>query len=468
METKQDNHPLEWSLMDLAKKIQDKEVSCVEMTRISLDHIKKTNPEINAFITIMEESALDAARQAQREVMDGKIRSPLHGVPIALKDLIDVTGVPASCGSEVYKDYVPSVDAEIVTRLQNAGAIIVGKLNMHEFAYGTTGDRSYFGAVRNPHNANKITGGSSSGSGAAVANHSVFAAIGSDTGGSIRIPASCCGIVGMKPTFGLVSKHGAKALSWSLDHLGPMTRTVKDNAAMLNSLAGYDEKDPYSVRLAHPDYMDGIDLGIEGRTIGIPTSFYLDVIDNSVASLFKQAVQLMEKQGAKIVGVDLPHMNELLAAQQTILAAEAYCALEKEVQEEPGKIHPEVRERILSGRSIEASEYIRMLQVKRLATNMFLDAFDRVDSIMTPTLCVGPADIGTREIELNGTQYLYPKLLNRLTGPSNTTGMPAISVPGGDLPDGMPMGVQFIGKPFNESMLYRVAYALEQAVLGSE
>jgi aspartyl-tRNA(Asn)/glutamyl-tRNA(Gln) amidotransferase subunit A len=328
---------------------------------------------------------------------------------------------------------------------------------MHQFAYGTTGDRSYFGPARNPHNLSKVTGGSSSGSGAAVAGFMAYGAIGSDTGGSIRIPASCCGIVGMKPTFGRVSKHGSFVLSWTLDHLGPMTRSVMDNALMMNAIAGFDEKDPYSVKSPVEDFTAEIGKGIKGCKVGVPTTFFFDLIQPEVQRIFDINLERMKNQGAEIRYINLEHMDELLIAQQTIIAAEAYAALEKEVREQPEKIEEEVRARIISGLPIKASDF---LKVKHAAVEHFLHVLNEVDVIMTPTLCALPPDIDQREIDFNGIKE-HPRILARLTGPEDTLGFPAISVPGGFSADGLPVGIQFIGKPFAEKTLYRFAHCIE-------
>ncbi len=456
------NNFLEWSLSELSGTIKKKKISPLEATKALLQGIHKRNPEINAFISVMEEDALRKAQKAEKEIQKGKYRSPLHGIPIGLKDLIYTKGVRTTFGSGRYKDFIPDYDAEVVTRLENAGAIIVGKLNMHQFAYGGTGDRSYFGPARNPHNTNKITGGSSSGSGAAVAAHLCYGAIGSDTGGSIRIPSSACGIVGMKPTFGRVSKHGAMVLSWTLDHLGPMTKTVRDNAILLNCLSGHDPKDAYSVPTKKEDFTRGIQQGIKGLAIGIPTSFYFDILEQEVLNVYHRAIDKLKLQGAKVVEVDLPYMNELLSAHQVIIAAEAYNALEKEIREAPEKIDEEVRARIFSGVFIRASEYLNVLKVKHMAIHMFGNVLKKVEAIITPTLCAVPTDIEQRQIDFQGRKE-PTTIFARLTGPANTLGFPAISVPGGLSNNGLPVGIQLIGGPFEERKLYRIAHALEQS-----
>jgi aspartyl-tRNA(Asn)/glutamyl-tRNA(Gln) amidotransferase subunit A len=456
------NNFLEWSLLDVSTAIKRKKVSPREVTQALLQEIRKKNPEINAYITVMEEAALRKAQKAEKEVQKGNVRGPLHGIPIGLKDLIYTKGVRTTFGSGRYKDFLPDYDAEIVTRLEKAGAIIIGKLNMHQFAYGATGDRSYFGPARNPHNPQKITGGSSSGSGAAVAAHLCYGAIGSDTGGSIRIPSSACGIVGLKPTFGRVSKHGAMTLCWTLDHLGPMTKTVRDNALLLNAISGYDPKDSYSLETKPEDFTRGIQQGIKGMTIGIPTSYYFDIIQDEVLRIYHGTVDRLKRQGAKVKEIDLPYMNQLSTAQQVIITVEAHNALEKEIREAPEQIDEEVRARIFSGIFIRAGEYLNMLKVKNLGIKMFGDALKKVDAIITPTLWAVPTDIEERQIDFNGRKE-PTTTFSRLTGPANTIGFPAISVPGGSASNGLPVGIQLIGAPFDEKTLYRIAYAVEQS-----
>ncbi|MEH7122330.1 amidase [Bacillus sp. JJ1773] len=457
---------LEWSIEQLSKSIKEKEISPVEVLNTSLNLISAKNKELNAFITIIEEESKKAAKRAEEEIINGNYKGPLHGIPIGLKDLICTAGVKTTFGSEVFKDYIPNFDAEVVTKLKDAGAILIGKLNMHAFAYGTTGDRSFFGPVKNPHNPQKITGGSSSGSGAAVASYLCYGSVGSDTGGSIRMPASMCGIVGMKPTFGRVSKYGSIQLCPTLDHLGPMTRTVTDNALMLNALSGFDKKDSYSAYSNIEDFTEGINIGIRGKKIGIPTSFYFDIIDTEVRRVFDLVVENCRQLGAEIVPVELSGMNELLTAQQVILAAEAYTSLEKNLINTPEQIEEEVRSRAIAGMLIQASEYIQMLQIKHKAIDMHNEVFNKVDVILTPTLPMVPTNIEQRETNSYGLQE-HVRIFARLTGPSNTTGLPAISVPGGVSECGLPIGVQFIGKAFAEAELYQFAYALEQTEIYS-
>lgn len=455
------NDFLTWSIAKLGRAIKSKQVSPTEVVSATLGAIAEKGGATNSFITVMEREALSRAEEAEEEITNGRYKGPLHGVPVGVKDLLFTEGTRTTSGSEIYKDFVPDHDAQVVKRLKYAGAVIVGKLNMHQFAYGTTGDRSYFGPVKNPHDPSKMAGGSSAGAGAAVAAFLCYGAIGSDTGGSIRIPASCCGIVGMKPTFGRVSKRGAVPLSWTLDHLGPMTRTAEDNAILLNAISGYDAKDPYSVKSEGEDLGSEIGEPIEGMIVGVPTSFYFDIIEPEVQRVFDQRVEHLKEQGADVVPVDLDHMDELLTAQQVILTAEAHAALEKELHESPEKIEEEVRGRIVSGVLLQVNKYLRALRVKHAAIESFRRGLESVDIIMTPTLCAVPPNIDQREMDVGGVKE-HPRILARLTGPTNTVGFPSVSVPGGASADGLPVGIQLIGLPFAEKLLYKVAHHLEK------
>lgn len=450
---------LEWDINRLSKCIKNKEISPVEITEATLDLIARD--ETNSFITVMAEDALKQARQAERDVIKGNYKGPFHGITIGIKDLIHIAGYKTTFGSETHQNFMPKADAEVVKKLKNAGAIIVGKLNMHNFAYGTTGDRSYYGAVKNPHNFQKIAGASSSGSGAAVASFQCHASVGTDTGGSVRMPASMCGIVGMKPTFGRVSKNGSLPLCWTLDHLGPMTRGVIDNALMLNVLSGFDENDPYSIHTKEEDFTEKIDAGVKGKKIGIPTNFYFDVLDPIVEKVFNKSVENLRHLGAEIVPIEIPGMDDLLIAQQIITVAESFTSMEKYLKNCPEKIEKEVRGRVIPGLNIKASEYINMLQVRNKAIDIHHQLFETIDTIMTPTLATVPTDIEQRDVEINGSKE-HVRIFAKLTGPSNTTGAPAISVPGGISESGLPIGIQFIGNHLDESNLYQIAYALEQ------
>jgi aspartyl-tRNA(Asn)/glutamyl-tRNA(Gln) amidotransferase subunit A len=454
------DHFLTWSIDQVSRAIKNKEISALELTKLTLQSIEEEDHKYHSMIILMHEQALLRAAQIDQEMEEGHYRGPLMGIPIALKDNVFTKGIHTYAGSELFNDFIPDYDAEVVKKLEHAGAIIIGKANMHEYAYGTTGDRCYGGPVMNPRVPNGITGGSSSGSGASVAANFVFGAIGSDTGGSIRIPAAACGIVGMKPTFGRVSKFGVFPMAQTLDHLGPMTRTVRDNALMLNAIAGYDPKDSNSVHAPDEDFTRDIGKSIHGRTIGIPTNYYFDSIQPEVMKSFSAAVERLVEHGVIVKYIEIPHMNDLYDAHQTILAAEAYSLLEQKLKETPDIFNEESIGKLLRGKDVLASEYLSMLRVRQSSKQRFEQIFTDIDVIMTPTLSALPTTINQRQLEINGKMY-HTKIFARLTGPANTLGFPAISVPGESVND-IPVGIQLIGLPMSEHQLYQFAYVIEQ------
>lgn len=456
------NDLTQMTITELQNHIKNKHISPVKVVKAVIDKTIENNKLINAFITMTHEEAIKQAEIAEKEIIQGNHKSSLHGIPVGIKDLIHLNGVRTTCGSALKLHEVPNYDAAIVERLKNNGAIIMGKENMHSLAYGSTGDVSYFGPAKNPLNRNKITGGSSAGSAASVAGDLSYGSVGSDTGGSIRIPAACCGVVGMKPTFGLVSRFGTVSLAPSLDTFGPITKTVKDNAYMLEVIAGYDSKDPFSVSHNDYNYSDFINQKDFNKTIGIPKQYYFDIIDSEIKELFKQTVKELISKGFQVKLVDLPYMEEIDAALSVIFASEVYESLKKEIQEVPEKVEAEIRNRILEGLFVKSHEYISMFRVKHLAIEAFTKVLHEVDVIMTPTISAFPCDIGEREIELNGDNINIRRVYSRLVRASNLTGFPAISVPKGFSITGLSNPIQLIGLPFHEKKLYRYAYAIEQ------
>lgn len=460
----QGNKPgiLRWSLSQVSNWIKTGQISPVELTRLQLERIESADKRVNAFITVLHEEAMEAALRAEKEILAGKWKGPLHGVPVGLKDIIYTRGVRTTMGSEIFRDYVPAYDAAVVEKLQQAGAVVIGKLNTHQFAYGPTGDRSYFGPVKNPYDEAKISGGSSSGSGAAVAAALCFAALGTDTGGSIRNPSACCGIVGMKPTFGRVSKYGVYPLAWTLDHVGPMTRTVEDNAILLNVLSGYDARDPYSVQTEKEDFTRLLQKGCKGTVIGIPSSFYFDTLNGEVEKQVRQAIKVFQSLGADLREVEIPRIRQFALAQQTIIKCEAYAVHEETLRNHADRYEEEVRERLLAGREPKAYEYVQAQQIRHEATREFMEALKEADVLLTPAIPILPTDIGQREATVNGVTEHVRFWLTRFMGPTNLNGFPSLSIPCGVADSGLPVGLQLIGKPFAEAELYRIAHAFEQ------
>lgn len=450
------------TLETLAHSLRERHLSPVEVVRALLERIEAD--ESNSFITVTAERALEDASRVEAEILAGRYRGPLHGVPVGLKDLIYTRGVRTTMGSAFFAEYVPDHSATVARKLEEAGSVLIGKTNTHEFAYGPTGDRSYFGPARNPHDTRGITGGSSSGSGAAVAAGLCYGALGSDTGGSIRIPAALCGTVGMKPTFGRVSKWGVFPLSWSLDHVGPLTRTVSDNAMILNVLAGHDPADPHSADRPAEDFTRDLESGLKGTSLGLPSSFYFEHVDEEVESRVREAVEVFSSLGAEVREVEIPNLWDTLKAQRLILAAEAYAVHEERLKNEPEKFGEEVRERLMDGERPKAYRYANARQRGMLATDEFDRVLDGVDVILTPSVPLSATEIGQREISIEGYEEDVRSALTRFTGPTDLTGHPSLSVPCGTTNSGLPVGLQLIGRLFDEATLYRFGRAYEEVV----
>jgi len=451
------------SLAGLFRELLARRLSPVEVVRALLGRIEAD--ETNSFITVTAQRALEEASLAEIEILAGRHRGPLHGVPVALKDIIYTRGVRTTMGSALYAGHVPDHSATVARKLEEAGSVLIGKTNTHELAYGPTGDRSYFGPTLNPHDARRITGGSSGGSGAAVAAMLCYGALGSDTGGSIRIPAALCGIVGMKPTFGRVSKSGVFPLCWSLDHVGPITRTVEDNALMLNVLAGHDQEDHYSVDRPAEDFTRHLRRGLHGGGIGLPRSFYFDHVDKEVVARVLEAVEVFRSLGARVREVEIPNLIDTLHAHRLILGAEAYAVHEESLENEPETFDEEVGERLMDGARPRAYRYAKARRRGVLATDEFDHALHGVDALLTPTLPITATDIGQREVSIGDYEESVRSALTRFTGPTNLTGHPSLSIPCGTTATGLPVGLQLIGRHFDEATLYRFGHAYEEAMV---
>ena len=438
------------TIQDAAEQLRKKRISPVELTKACLNRIEQLNPTLNAFITIMSDSALATAREAEAEIQHGRWRGPLHGIPIALKDLVDTAGVRTTAASGVFKDRIPTQDADIVRRLKAAGAVILGKLNMHEFAYGASSVISYFGPVRNPWEQSYSTGGSSGGSAAAVAAELCYCAIGSDTGGSIRQPAAYCGIVGLKPTYGRVSTQGVVPLSWSLDHVGPMTRTVMDAGLTLEVIAGYD-----------PDEKPVQDLTAKTSTLklGIPRALFYEGLHPEIQAAIETALSVLQTLTSNQREIEIPAVNDIaLIVQRT----EAYTYHWEYFSTTPELYHPDTLKRLKSGKDITTSEYDsarrKFDELRRSAPNLFKS----VDLIITPTAPVPPFTISELLGDLD--QLRAKELITvRNTRPFNLLGLPTISIPCGFTKAGLPIGMQITGPAGGEAALLRLANAYERA-----
>jgi aspartyl-tRNA(Asn)/glutamyl-tRNA(Gln) amidotransferase subunit A len=388
-------------------------------------------------------------------------------VPVGIKDLFDVAGVPNTMGSKILRDNVPSTDATVVNRLKAAGAIILGKQNLHEFAFGITSENPHYGVVRNPWNTERVPGGSSGGTAAAVAAGLSAAGLGSDTGASIRAPASFCGVVGLKPTYGRVSRAGALPLAWSLDHPGPIARSVADCALLLQAIAGHDPRDPATSTLPVPDFSAELGEGLKGLRVGVPREYFFDIIEPEVERLVREALITLEGLGARLQEISLPHVDHAQVAGNVIMSTEAALWHATWLRVRPHDYGADVLARIRGGLLIGAFEYLTSQQMRTLIQQDFEDAFRQVDAVVAPSVPLVAPPIG-RTLEPGGPLNVPPRsIANRTTVPCNLTGMPAISVPCG-FSDGLPVGLQIMGAAFAEPLVLRVAAAYEAATAWSK
>lgn len=445
---------IKFTIAEASELLRRKEISPVELTTNCLARIEELNPTINAFITVMHESALAEARKAEAEINEGNWRGPLHGIPIGLKDLIDTADIKTTCGSALFADRVPTEDAYIVQRLKSAGAVLIGKQNMQEFAYGGTSTSSYFGPVRNPCDTDRIAGGSSGGSAAAVATGMCFAAIGTDTGGSVREPAAFCGIVGLKPTYGRVSVRGVFPLSASLDHVGPLCRDVRDTALLLQAIAGYDKLDTTCVDWPVDSYTEKLAETTIKPRIGIVRRPYFDDLDPEIAIAIDEALKQISNFASDMSEIDLP------VTPTAVQAPEVYALHAKSFTSTPELYLPWIRERLKQAAAIDTVSYIEARQHLDRVRREIDGVFAKVDFLITPTTPVPPITI--REA-LDMSPDPAGELWLRNTRPFNAYGLPTISIPCGFTKTGLPIGLQISARSFTEASLLSFAFAYEQA-----
>jgi aspartyl-tRNA(Asn)/glutamyl-tRNA(Gln) amidotransferase subunit A len=445
------------TILELSHQLRTKKISPVDVTRSVLDRIGCNNPQLAAFITVMDDSAMADARSAEIEIGAGRWRGPLHGVPIALKDLIDTAGVRTTSGSALHKDRIPQADAHVVRRLKQAGAVIVGKNNLHEFAYGGSSLVSYFGDVHNPWDLSRIAGGSSGGSAAAVAAGLCYAAVGTDTAGSIREPASLCGCVGVKPTYGRVSARGVIPLSASLDHVGPITASVADGALVLQAIAGYDAEDIASCQVPVADYDACLGEDTKPLRVGVARSYFFDDLVSETAAAVEEAILVIRSLASEVREIDVA-----VPTDRTLSTAEAYAYHRKHIADAPESFQPETLRRIRSGENISAAEYIQRLRELAEARRNIVAVFADVDLIITPTTPTPAPAILDMKANPDALRPAELKLL-RNTRPFNVWGLPAISVPCGFTQSGLPIGLQIAGPHWREDLVLRLAAAYEQA-----
>ena len=453
--------PQTWTLSTLSKAIRKKEISPLEVTRAFLKRIENHDQKINAFITLLTPSALKAARQAEKDILKGKYRGPLHGIPFAAKDLFFTKGIRTTCGSKILTDFFPRYDAAVIERLFSAGAILLGKLNMHEFAYGTTSVNPHYGAVRNPWDRERITGGSSGGSAAALACSFAPLTLGTDTGGSIRIPAALCGIAGLKPTYGRISRYGVYPLCWSLDHPGPMAKSVADLALAMNILAGHDPRDPATPKAPIPNYSQSLAKDLEGIRLGVPDRYYFDQLDEEVHAAVKKAIRDLRGLGAKVQPISIPGLHEASTAAFIALVAEGAAVLEKWHLTRFQDLGEDVRARLNLGAAIKATQYLKAQRVRGKVREIFVEVFKKVDGLVTPQLPITAPKIGQSNVSWGKGTESVAGALTRFTRIYNLIGIPSLCLPCGFSSSGMPIGLQIAAKPFAEETVLKVGHAYE-------
>ncbi|HWR30155.1 MAG TPA: amidase [Negativicutes bacterium] len=456
------------TIQELAPLLQSKAISPVELVRECLERIEKTEPILNAYISVLDKSAMETAVQAEHEIMQGRYRGPLHGIPYSAKDLYMTRGVRTTAGSAILADNVPEVNAAVIDRMEEGGAILVGKNNLHEFAYGTTSENDHFGPCHNPWDSRMITGGSSGGSAASVAAGSSVFSLGTDTGGSIRIPASFCGVVGIKPTYGRVSKRGVIPLSWSMDHTGPIAKSVWDAAATLSVMAGYDAGDVGSAEVATENYTAGLvdknALNVKGLTVGICPQYYAGLLKPAVEKAFLQVIRWFEANGAVVKELSHP-TREAFSVGSILTMSEAYAYHEQNLETCDEKYGPSIRYRLEKGQYIPASAYVNAQRLRQKDRQIWAAIYQEIDVFLSPTVIMPAFPIGEKTV-MFGAEAVDPRVnavLMYLTSLGDFNGHPVMSLPCGFTEGELPIGFQIQGKPFAEAKVFQVAYAYEQA-----
>jgi aspartyl-tRNA(Asn)/glutamyl-tRNA(Gln) amidotransferase subunit A len=454
---------MELTITRLARHIRRRRLSPVDLTRSLLSRIEHLDPHLNSFITVTPDLALAQAKRAEKEISRGRYRGPLHGIPVCLKDLFYTAGILTSGGSKILDGFIPGENAPVVDRLFEAGAVLLGKTNLHEFAYGPTSINPHYGAVHNPWSVDRMAGGSSGGSAAAVAAGLAIASLGTDTGGSIRIPAAACGCVGLKPTYGRVPLYGVIPLANSLDHVGPISRSVEDAALMLEAIAGADPRDPHSRGVPGERFTRSIRKGLSGLRIGIPRQYFFDHIHREVRQNVQAAIILLEQEGAEVREVDLKKTGETAALAAKITASEALAYHHRWMKKRRAAYGADVRLRLEEGVGISALEYLLTQDLRRAYTREFETTFGSVDLLAVPTLPVAAPGLEESEVSVGRSRENVRLALLRFTRPGNLTGFPAITVPCGLTSDHLPAGMQLIGRRNEEETVLRAAYGYEQA-----
>ena len=455
--------PALMSLTAVAKAIADKQVSSHEVTRSCLHRIAQWQPRLNAFMALEAEQALKAADEADAALAKGNAKGVLHGVPLAHKDMYYEAGKVVTCGSKIRRDFVATTTSTALQRIKDAGTVRLGTLQMAEFAYGPTGHNSHYGPVHNPWNVDHITGGSSSGSGSAVAARLTFAALGSDTGGSVRMPAHFCGVTGLKTTVGRVSRAGAMPLSQSLDTVGPLAQSAEDCALLMGLMAGADPQDPTAVTLPVPDYIAATKGSLKGLRIGVPTAFYVDDLDSEVARVLDETVATLKREGADIVKVELPDQRQLSSASQLVLAVEAAAFHKRWMIERLEDYGAQVRMRLENGFAVPAVTYLEAMRWRGPALSAHNAAVAGVDAVIAPVSPIPAPTIAESDVGGGPGAEAVIQRLTRFTRPVNYLGVPSLSIPSGFSRSGLPVGMQLIGRSFDEATLLRIGAAFQRA-----
>jgi aspartyl-tRNA(Asn)/glutamyl-tRNA(Gln) amidotransferase subunit A len=463
------------TIKHLSKLIASRKISCLELVDATIGRIQKSNPKLNAFITILDQSARREARIADSLIKRGKYLGPLHGIPISLKDLIYIKGVRSTSGSKILADFVPEYDSTVTRKLRKAGAIIVGTNNLHEFASGITGINPHYGPSRNPWDVDRMSGGSSGGSAVAVSTGMSLASIGTDTSGSIRVPASLCGIFGLKPTYGRVSKYGVMALAPSIDHVGPLARSAWDIAVLLQVIAGYDKMDPSSAKVSIPDYLKEISSSEIRNSnnnsnsskkfkIGIPKQFFFDTVEPKVMEIFTAFIDRLNGCGITTVSnVDVQGTDKIFETWRPIRLAEATSIHNEWMVSRPQEYGEDVIRMLQKGQEITAVHYIKALHKWRQEIkNAFLKAMSEYDALLVPTTIIPAPFLNEKEVNIEGKTIDVHSCLSMLTTVFDITGLPALNIPAGLVDSKLPVGVQLIGRPFDESCILKIAYIFEQ------
>lgn len=453
---------------ELASLMECRQVSPVEATEAVLENVGRHDDTLRAYIDVYRNDALQSARQAESEISGGRYRSPLHGVPLAIKDNIYFADRITTMGSRIHGDFVSPTNATVVDRLAEAGGIFLGKLNMHEYALGATTDNRDYGTCRNPWDLSKSPGGSSGGSAAALASNMASAALGSDTSGSIRIPAGFCGIVGLKPTYGRISRFGCFPEAWTLDHVGPMARSVKDAAIMLDAISGHDPRDPGSLNLPATTTADSLRSSCEGMTIGVVEEFYFSNVDDEIAGCVRDGIGVLQEQGAKVRTISIPGLKDCEYALTIIDTCETSTVHRANLRDRPQDYGDDVRMLLECGELPSAVDYLEAQQIRRHLRAEMQAAFAEVDVIAGPTLPIQTPTIGEATATINGRDVDALENLIRLVGPASLLGLPSLSVPCG-LVQGMPVGMQVVGPALGEQQVLDVGHVLEStAPLGGQ